>query len=35
MSGQSIRNTEDKSKQVIIALRGQLDEVNAEKVLKF
>lgn len=31
MSGQSIRNTEDKSKQVIIALRGQLDEVNAEK----
>lgn len=31
MSGQLLKNTEDKSKQVIIALRGQLDEANDEK----
>ena len=33
MSGQSLKNTEDKSRQVIIALREQLDEANDEKVL--
>ena len=35
MSGQLLKNTEDKSKQVIIALRGQLDEANDEKVFLF
>ena len=31
-ASQSLKNTEDKSKQVIIALRGQLDEANDDKV---